>query len=196
MRKKQEKLKVFIENHRESLLKTLGFYLTRAGIGTPFDQHTEAQELLHEVVVEALDHADRFDPKRSPQAWLLGIGANLIKRRQTSVAKQLRREPLVHDLVKDETMSEVDIFDLLTAVNEENDPARKFEMQEEVQLLLDGVSESDREIIHLAILYDMNGDTLAETLGISAGAARVRLHRALNRVREVGQQTIESERYA
>lgn len=192
----QSKLTAFIKSHRESLLKTMGFYLSRAGLTTTAHQQMEAQELLHEVVVEALEHAERFDPKRSPQAWLLGIAANLIKRKQTSLAKKMRREPLVHDLVTDETMSEDDIFDLLSAVNEEHDPARKFEIQEQVRLLLESVSERDREVINLAILYDMNGDTLAETLGISSGAARVRLHRALNRVRMNWQASMEGERYA
>jgi RNA polymerase sigma-70 factor (ECF subfamily) len=196
MPNKHLQLKAFIENHREALLNTMGFYLIRAGLATPPNRLSEAQELLHEVVIEALEHADRFDSTRSPQAWLLGIAANLIKRKQAALAKRMRREPLVHDLVTDENLSEDDVFDLVTAVNIENDPARKFELQEQVRLLLEGVSESDRDIIHLAILYDMNGDSLAETLGVSAGAARVRLHRALNRVRTNWQASVEGERYA
>jgi DNA-directed RNA polymerase specialized sigma24 family protein len=88
------------------------------------------------------------------------------------------------------------VFDLLTAVNTENDPARKFEMQDQIRQMMEGSAENDREIIHLAILYDLNGDTLAETLGVSAGAARVRLHRALNRVRRKWQASMEGEGYA
>jgi RNA polymerase sigma-70 factor (ECF subfamily) len=193
MPQKHLQLKAFIENHREALLKTIGFYLIRAGLATPPNRLSEAQELLHDVVIEALEHAERFDPNRSPQAWLLGITANLIKRKQTTLAKRMRREPLVHDMVTDANLSEDDVFDLLTAVNTENDPARKFEMQDQIRQMMEGIAENDREIIHLAILYDLNGDTLAETLGVSAGAARVRLHRALNRVRRKWQASMEGE---
>ncbi|MBX3061605.1 MAG: hypothetical protein KF726_01440 [Anaerolineae bacterium] len=45
------------------------------------------------------------------------------------------------------------------------------------------VSVEDARLLKLAVLHDLDGDELAQELGITAGAARVRLHRALRRLR-------------
>ncbi|MEO8392787.1 MAG: hypothetical protein ABI700_07325 [Chloroflexota bacterium] len=42
-------------------------------------------------------------------------------------------------------------------------------------------------MLRLAILSGLDGDALARELGVTAGAARVRLHRALNRLRRTAQ---------
>jgi DNA-directed RNA polymerase specialized sigma24 family protein len=39
-------------------------------------------------------------------------------------------------------------------------------------------------VLRLAILHELNIEELAQALGITSGAARVCLHRALNRLRE------------
>ena len=188
MRRKKHHLQNYIEDHRTELLKTLRFYVSRAGLS-----QLSADELLHDVVVEALSNVNRFDPKRSPRAWLLGIAANLIKRRQSASFRNHQREPLIHDLHGDESLSEDELFDLLTTANLNDDPARQFEAEERIELLLSHISDDDREIIQLAILHELDGKALAKELGISTGAARVRLHRALNRLRTVGQTWITEE---
>jgi DNA-directed RNA polymerase specialized sigma24 family protein len=99
MPQKHLQLKAYIQKHRQPLLKTIGFYLIRAGLATPPNRLSEAQELLHDVVIEALEHAERFDSNRLPQAWLLGIAANLFKRKQTTLAKRMRRDPLAQAMV-------------------------------------------------------------------------------------------------
>lgn len=75
------RLRQFIEAEAGVLTRTLGFYLSRAGLTI------SAEELLSEVVVEALKHEERFNPARPPRAWLLGIGANLIRRKQAELAR-------------------------------------------------------------------------------------------------------------
>ena len=91
-------LRRFIEKHAETLLGTLRCYVVRAGLADRQGATLAAVESLNEVVVEALEHADRFRPSGQPMAWLLGIAANLIKRKQAGRATRNRREPLVHDL--------------------------------------------------------------------------------------------------
>jgi RNA polymerase sigma-70 factor (ECF subfamily) len=63
-------------------------------------------------------------------------------------------------------------------------PNFDLETNEQVNLMLAGVAESDRQVLRMAILHELNGDSLARELGVTPGAARVRLHRALNRLRE------------
>ena len=61
------RLKQFIEAENERLLRTLCLYVVRAGLETAgYAARTTAAELLNDVVVEALSHAERFDPTRQP----------------------------------------------------------------------------------------------------------------------------------
>jgi DNA-directed RNA polymerase specialized sigma24 family protein len=50
------------------------------------------------------------------------------------------------------------------------------------------VAPEDQRVLRLAILADFQRETLARELGISPVAARVRLHRALNRLRSAWQE--------
>jgi DNA-directed RNA polymerase specialized sigma24 family protein len=75
----QTMLRAFIEAEADRLLGILRHYLVRANLTDQRGATLGATELLNEVVVEALEHADRFRPSGQPMAWLLGIAANLIK---------------------------------------------------------------------------------------------------------------------
>jgi RNA polymerase sigma factor (sigma-70 family) len=118
----------------------------------------------------------------------LGIAANLIKRKQAGCATRNRREPLVRDLCSpaQAAVSEDELFDRLAALDV-SDLAQDLEANEEVSAILAHVSEDDQRVLRLAVLHDLNGDELAQALGVTPGAARVRLHRALNRLREAWQ---------
>lgn len=177
-------LRRFIETETEPLLGTLRLYVMRAGLAGGQGATLAAVELLSEVTVEAIEHADRFRPSGQPMAWLLGIAANLIKRKQVERAKRNRREPLVRDLVPrgQEALSEDEVFDRLAELSFA-DPAQDLAANQEVEAILIHVSEDDRRVLRLAVLHDLNGKDLAQALGVTPGAARVRLHRALNRLR-------------
>ena len=179
----RRRIEAVLDTERNQLLKTLRFYVLRAGLATHRDVDTVAQELLNETVFEALRSVHRLKPEMNPHPWLLGIALNLIKRRQVELAKRERREPLVRDLLPDKefALSDDDLFDQLpqlldTAVDE-------FEVKDEIADMLTHLSESDSHVLKLAVAHDMNGEAIARDLQITAGAARVRLHRALNRLR-------------
>jgi RNA polymerase sigma factor (sigma-70 family) len=178
----------FLESQAGTLLATLERYVRSAGLGQAEQAHEVAAEVLSELVVEALDHADRFDPARQPRAWLLGIGANLIKRRQVSAAVRQRREPLLQEFHAHPTQageaqgSEIEIFDRLSRLNVAG-PEVEWEIKEQTQALLELVSTEDQQILRMAVLAGFNGEELARQLNLKPGAARVRLHRALNRLK-------------
>jgi RNA polymerase sigma-70 factor (ECF subfamily) len=185
----RQRLEEFAEAESEALLKTLRFYVLRAGLAVGAAVEQAARELLNDVMTEAFEHADRLTPGISPRPWLLGIAANLIKRRQFELSKRNRREPLMRDLyphMQDE-MSDEELFDQLPAVAA-LDP---LEVDEKINDLLTGVAKSDADLLRLAILHDLNGESLAKELGITPGAARVRLHRALNRLREAQKDRVD-----
>lgn len=170
------RLRQFIEDETPVLTRTLGVYLSRAGLAI------SAGELLSEVVVEALEHEARFDPARQPRAWLLGIAANLIRRKQAELARLDRREPLARDLYPGTEPSDDEVFDWLDAVSAV-DPHLTLDGNDDVSALLARVSPEDAMVLRLAVLHGLDGAALARELGISPGAARVRLHRALERLR-------------
>lgn len=182
------RLEEFIEREGDALHKTLRYYVRRAGLADQSSSQAVADELLNEVLVEAYRTVGRLKSHIHPRPWLLGIAANLIKREQKSRAIRERREPLLRDLypAKQDVMSDEELFDQLplpvySSLNE-------LESDEHIQSLLSGLSGSEKEVIRLAVLYDMNGETLAQTLGVTVSTARVRLHRALNHLRIIRQE--------
>jgi RNA polymerase sigma factor (sigma-70 family) len=181
----QDLLRQFIAGESEALLGTLRYNVVRAGLANGQEAGLAAVELLSDVVVEALEHAERFRPSGRPMAWLLGIAANLIKRAQTERAIRHRREPLVRDLYPGapDALGEGEFFDRVASLAT-GELRGEWEANEAAAAILAHVSESDRRVLRLAILHDLSGEALAQELGITPGAARVRLHRALNRLRE------------
>lgn len=176
--KRQSRLRAFIESESSALIGTLRMYLARSGLSDlPLD--AAAHDLLNDVVVEALEHEDRFVVTGEPRAWMLGIAANLIRRRQAERVKREQREPLIRDLVADDA-SDDELFDHLCALAD-----NPYEHDDEIAALVSLLSPGDQHVIRLAILADMDGDSLARELAITPGAARVRLHRALIRLRAV-----------
>lgn len=181
----QELLRQFIRDETQSLLPTLRLYILRAGLVSESMAASEAVDLLSDVVVEALAHVNRFRPGGQPKAWLLGIAANLIKRRKVELAKRQQREPVVRDLYPyiEDAMTEDELFERLGAASVSDQPGEALEADEVVSSMLSQLSDDDERIIRLAVLHEMDGKTLARELSLTPGAARVRLHRALNRLR-------------
>ncbi len=178
------RLRQFIEQESSNLLGTLRYYLFRAGMsgrGLPLD--AAAQDLLNDVVAEALAHEERFRSTEQPRAWLLGIAANLVKRRQEEVVRRDQREPLVRDLHPEVEgqMSDDELFDWITEVAATASDA--FDEREDVHQLLKSLPREDERIIRLAIMNGLDGASVAKALNVSPGTARVRLHRALGRLR-------------
>jgi RNA polymerase sigma-70 factor (ECF subfamily) len=180
------RLRQFIETESSSLLGTLRYYLYRAGLdGRDMPLDAAAQELLNAVGEEALEHEARFRAAGQPKAWLLGIAANLVKRRQQELFHRDRREPLIRDLHPEveAQMSDDELFDWFADVAASTTDA--FDQREDVEVLLAALAADDEHVLRLAIMNGLDGVSLAKALKITPGAARVRLHRALGRLRVV-----------
>src|SRR5262245_36260834 len=183
MRASRQRLEQFIETESGSLLRSLRYFVMRAGLATGSAVNQEADDLLSETITEALARSGRYDPDKPPRPWLLGIAANLVKRRQAELARRERREPLMRDLYSQtqDALSDEELFELLPVGLEGS--LEELEANEQVNWMLAGLDESDATLLRLAILHEMDGNALGKALGISPGAARVRLHRALKRLR-------------
>ena len=173
-----------ITDNVASLLGILRSYVKRMGLARGEEVPAAAVEVLQEVVLEALDHADRFNPAGQPMAWLLGIAINVIKRKKAELVKRSQRELSMSDLSlkQEEGLSESELFDQLMA-NSSAGPEQEIAANEQAELLLSLVSPEDQHVLMLAFLQGFEREALAQKLGISPGATRVRLHRALKRLR-------------
>jgi RNA polymerase sigma-70 factor (ECF subfamily) len=174
----------FITDNVASLLGILRSYVQRMGLARGEEVSAVAVEVLQDVVIEALDHADRFNPTGQPMAWLLGIAINVIKRKKVELAKHSQRELSIGEisLAQEEHLSEDELFDQIMADSSAG-PDQEIAANEQAELLLSLVSPEDQQILMLAFLQGFEREALAEKLGISPGATRVRLHRALKRLR-------------
>jgi RNA polymerase sigma-70 factor (ECF subfamily) len=173
-----------ITDNLASLLGILRSYVKRMGLASGEEVPAVANEVLQEVVLEALDHADRFDQTGQPMAWLLGIAIHVIKRNKVEQIKRSQRELSIGDLsiMQEGHVSESELFDQLTA-DSSAAPDQEIAANEQAELLLSLVSPEDQRILMLAFLQGFEREALAQKLGISPGATRVRLHRALKRLR-------------
>ena len=173
-----------ITDNVASLLGILRSYVKRMGLASGEEVPAAAVEVLQEVVLEALDHADRFNPTGQPMAWLLGIAINVIKRKKAELVKRSQRELSMSDLSlkQEKGLSESELFDQLMASSSAG-PEQEIAANEQAELLLSLVSPEDQHVLMLAFLQGFEREALAQKLGISPGATRVRLHRALKRLR-------------
>jgi RNA polymerase sigma-70 factor, ECF subfamily len=175
-------LRGFIESRAGDLKQILRHYVLRMGIADYDDAETAAAELLDEVTLEALQHADRAAAMSDPTAWLLGIAANLIKRRMAENARLNHREPLLRDLYPDEAASDDELIDRFVHLVAQG--SDDMETSQQLETIFQHASPADEAILRLAVLHELDGDQIAAAIGTSPGAARVRLHRALKRLRQ------------
>lgn len=174
-----------IEQNAEILLINIALYIKKMGLESRGEQRGMAREILQETIVQALEHADRFVPTRRPLAWLLGISINVIKRKKVEQAKHAQREISFSRLAvkHDDLTSEEEILDRILSLASESEPEQEIESKEEVNSLLSLVSLRDQQMLRLAVIEDLSGESLAQQLGISIEAARMRLSRSIHRLR-------------
>lgn len=179
----------FIAAHADELLGVLRTYVYRFGLAAGEDVSAVATEVFQELTAQALASAARFDPGRSPMAWLLGIALNVIRRRRSEEQQRRRRERLESTLFRD-TDGDSGRDDLeagsTTAqwlVSATPGPEDALAAADEAETLLALVAPEDAQVLRLALLEDCDGETLARQLGTTPGTARMRLHRALGRLR-------------
>lgn len=174
---------ICIQEQSERLMATIRSYVQRFGLADGSQTGTVAAEILQETVVEALAHADTFVPGRQPFVWLLGIALNMMRRRRVSQAKRSQRELSLSSLAAHAGMeSESDLLEQLVAPGE-NSLEQEVEVRLQVAALLALVSPEDQQVISLALLEDFQRAGLARRLGLSPNTARMRLSRALDRLR-------------
>lgn len=128
----------------------------------------DVEDTVHEVFAVACTRLAHFRGDSSLATWLFGITDKVVRNR--------RRK---HRFWQWLTGSADKTVESLPA--KDPSPLRAFEQAEAAQnvyRILDALSENDRRILILFELEELSADQVAQLLGVNAGAARVRLHRA------------------
>jgi RNA polymerase sigma-70 factor (ECF subfamily) len=130
---------------------------------------TIAEDILSETMLGALESLDRYDPRRGSFAsWLFTIATRRIIDRQ-------RRDIRFRDLLARAWEPDATEDDALTTLVRHDDVTR-------LRALLTKLPERDRELILLRYSAELTSAEIGAVTGTSAGAARIRLMRLLDRL--------------
>jgi len=189
----REILRACLEEHADELLRTIRLFVLKAKLATRETLDDVTLEVFTEVAEQVLATADRFDSARRPQAWIVGVASNIVKRRQAEFYRQAQREQLITDLNLDPDAADIsdgELFDRLATISLQafdqiatDPPEATFERQELLTTAIGQLSPDDRAVLRLAVKHEFDGDSIAGELGLKPGTARVRLSRAIQRLR-------------
>lgn len=138
-----------------------------------------ADDVAAETFLIAFDRRERYDLSRSDaRPWLYGIASNLISRHHRAEARQYRA--LARTDI--DTVIEGPADRLATRLDAQAHRAR-------LMAALAQLTKGNRDVLLLVAWAELSCEEAAEALGITAATARVRLHRARNKIRAVLGQT-------
>lgn len=169
---------------REKLYNILRSYVRNAHLVSATEVDDEAYELLQNVVVRAIEIADKYRGT-CITPWLLSIAANLIKQKKKSQAIRQEKVVQLKDLHKQNypMLSEEEFFELFTtqiaAIN-----AQEAGLRQDLKEAIASLSDGDRLILNYYIHYGYDHNEIARLLGIKPGAARTRYSRAVSHLRK------------
>jgi RNA polymerase sigma-70 factor (ECF subfamily) len=127
-----------------------------------------AEDLTSETFERALRMWGRFEPTRGPALpWLVAIARRIALDHFRSDARRRtrdRRAAAGDDLVAPP-------------------PAEPTDLPPDIGAALAKLTQSEREIVALRVLLDLDGAETAATLGISPSACSTQLHRAMTKLR-------------
>jgi RNA polymerase sigma factor (sigma-70 family) len=159
---------IFEVFYREHVEAVLGFVARR--VGDP----ERAADLTAEVFLAAIEAAHRYRPRRAaPRTWLLGIARVVVagdgrrRHRQRVGEERLRGSALLDEEDAAQLDARIDAA------------ARSRELYQ----AMDGLSEGERTILELVAIDELSLKEAAALAGVRPVTARVRLHRARQKLR-------------
>jgi RNA polymerase sigma factor (sigma-70 family) len=132
-----------------------------------------ADDVAAETFLIAFDRRERYDLSRADaRPWLYGIASNLIARHHRAEVRQYRA--LARTATGEVAVSHAD-----RVVNRLDAEAHRGPLM----AALAKISDGDRDVLLLVAWAELTSEEAGEALGIPAGTARSRLHRARKKLR-------------
>jgi RNA polymerase sigma factor (sigma-70 family) len=166
-----------VERDRDQILRGIVVLVARSSRHLRWDEvHEQAGDVLGEAVERALANAEKFDLSRSVGPWVCGIAARVLLGRRRDRARDQRT---VAETALGPEAWQAALDRLCTASGERTQSDRL-----DLEQLLGRLAAADRQALACRYYEGLDGEELARALGApSAGAARVRLCRALQALR-------------
>ena len=136
--------------------------------------HSEAEDAAQETFIKAYGSMKRYDPSRKFINWILTIASN-------NCIDQIRKRRF--QIVPLEEWTPGDKSDSTENGIEGSIIAK--EGREDIQGMIDHLGPKDRAAIILRYWYDLSYEEIANTLSLSLGAVKSRLHRARREIAEL-----------
>ncbi|KQQ65384.1 hypothetical protein ASF63_15725 [Microbacterium sp. Leaf320] len=138
------------------------------------DAHTVA-DVTADTFMRAVDTCRRYDAARgTARAWLLGIAYNVIVDSERRAARRWR----AHSREGTRRLIDADALDRVDARIDAEEPARA------LRAAYTSVTGIDRALLELTAIDELSVTDAATAVGVSPGAARTRLYRVKQRLRE------------
>jgi RNA polymerase sigma factor (sigma-70 family) len=171
-----EQLSQMIECEHPLLCRRIGTLVYRlCGRLRPQEVADRVQEVLNEAVRRALQAAESFDPQRSATAWLLGFALRILLEQRRG---QARRAVVQSDLGEQAWRNALDQLCCGDSANTET-------IRLDIRQALTRLDAEQRRAVQLRYFQGLDGEELAREMKVpTAGAARVRVARALQALRK------------
>jgi RNA polymerase sigma factor (sigma-70 family) len=127
----------------------------------------QAQDAAQEAVLRAHEGTGRYDPERAFGPWLRGIAVNVCREHMRRRGRRRAAEA-----------SLADVAEVPVGAEHQDPPDRVLQALMELE-------ETYRVPLALFYIEDATVGEVAEALGLSEGAVRVRLHRGREKLREI-----------
>jgi RNA polymerase sigma factor (sigma-70 family) len=128
-----------------------------------------AEDLLQTTFLSVLRSKDRYEPGMKVVPWLVTIAANAAR---DSLRRQQRHAVPVDD---------VSALDMGTVEQAPSDPG----LRRKLEWALAALPAQQREAVVMHKVHGLSFDDIAESLGVTSTAARIRAHRGYERLREL-----------
>lgn len=160
----------------EGLLPDLRAFI-RLRTGATIRRQEATSDVVQSVCREVLTKADqfRFAGEGAFRSWLFTTALRKLSAKRDHWTAE-RRDPT------SEVTGDEDDFSLLAAYSRIATPSRHAELREDLARIEEAIlelGEEDRSIILMTRLVGLSQAQIAEELGLTEGAVRMRLHRAL-----------------
>lgn len=139
----------------------------------------QAEDLVSEIFLKALEHFADYDPARSSSAWIMTIAKNHLKNHWRDRKLTV---PLPGEGAADGEEPEGDARWLKTALVHWQAGVRKLQLME----LLRGLdNDIEREIVTFHYLFGYNYKEIGEMRAMREGAVKVAAHRGILKLRKL-----------
>jgi len=146
-------------------------------------QRDVAEDMAQQVFYRMLKYRESFTGSGEFLHWMYTIARNVIK-------DQGKRKKLPMAAAHIDDMA-----DMVPGHTHVEEAFEKKQAAEQLRRAIGTLSEAEREILSLSRFQELRHQEVAEILGISEGAVKVRLHRAMHQLKLVYLTTLNKERY-